>query len=1169
MSFVGNRTRIDPTSRMPLAADGSFEPRAPADDAVKELLALRRAIEARPSKYVELTARTNFSFLAGATPPELMVFRAAELGYDAIAITDRDGLYGIVRAQEEGERQGVRVIVGCELTLEQDGPRACPRRAGQADHAHGPRREPCRVHESLQDPDGEPPAPPEVAAHEAHREPRRGRASAQHVRRHPALVRVRACRGPLGARRRHAADRRAPSRVRRSPLDHRASPQGRRGSRPRHPRPRCRAHPRRSALRDQPRSLREARATSRSSTFSTASARARRSTRPGAICFPTPRLISRARRRSCASSRCIPTGSRAHASSPIAAASRSRSSSYRFPYEITDLVDRDFRRAQAARRDAARDGRPGASPPHRAGRARALRRRRSPRRSRRRSRRSSRSSRSSRSRRTSSRVRAIVDMARRARHPLSGPRQRRQQRGLLLPRHHRGRSRALEHALRALPLRGAPRAARHRRRLRARAPRGGHPGDLRDATAAIARRWCSEVICYRAKSALREVGKVFGFSLEQVERLAGVVTWWDGVSAVSESRLTAIGFVGDRSARAAHASRSRAPSRASRGICRSTSAASCSRPRRSPRSRPSSRRRCRTAPSSPGTRTTSTRSASSRSTCSASACSRRSASASTSCATPRQATRRMRRRRAGLANGTAIERLARIPAEDPAVYDALCRADTVGVFQIESRAQMAMLPRLRPRSFYDLVIEVAIVRPGPDPGRHGASVPAAAERGGEATTLRTRCLAPILERTLGVPLFQEQVMQIAIVGAGYTRRRGRSPASRHGRVAKDGLAREAPRAPARRASASAASRRSSASSSSSRSRASASTASRRPTRRASRSSSTRARGSRCTTRRSSRPRSSTASRWASTHRRRSSRTRSGTASQLAPLDVGVSDWDCVCYAALAPRASLGPTRRVRRGIRLGLRLVSGLGEDAGRRIEKARAEQPVHERRGPHRARAARQEGARALAESGALDELCGGRRDAIWKVVAPRPGVSSRATDSEEARPSLAADVTRRAARPRLRAHGGLRLRPSDEASSPAPAEEDSLVTRHPLAALGDEGQRRRHGHLPAASRHGQRRRLRHDGGRVRVLEPRPLVEGVRAVPAGRDRLAAPHGPRPYRALRRPEGLQASRPSAPQRDLRDSWRESPQSVVYVIAERLERLDAHLPALDSMSRDFH
>ncbi len=69
-----------------------------------------------------------------------------------------------------------------------------------------------------------------------------------------------------------------------------------------------------------------------------------------------------------------------------------------------------------------------------------------------------------------------------------------------------------------------------------------------------------------------------------------------------------------------------------------------------------------------------------------------------------------------------------IPAEDATTYDMICQADTIGVFQIESRAQMSMLPRLRPRCFYDLVIEVAIVRPGPDPGRHGASVSATAGR---------------------------------------------------------------------------------------------------------------------------------------------------------------------------------------------------------------------------------------------------------------------------------------------------------------------------------------------------------------------------------------------------------------------------------------------------------
>ena len=101
------------------------------------------------------------------------------------------------------------------------------------------------------------------------------------------------------------------------------------------------------------------------------------------------------------------------------------------------------------------------------------------------------------------------------------------------------------------------------------------------------------------------------------------------------------------------------------------------------------------------------------------------------------------------------------------MYDALCKADTVGVFQIESRAQMSMLPRLLPRTFYDLVVEVAIVRPGPIQG--GMVHPYLRRRNGEESPDSPHpILAPILERTLGVPLFQEQVMQLAIVGAGYT-----------------------------------------------------------------------------------------------------------------------------------------------------------------------------------------------------------------------------------------------------------------------------------------------------------------------------------------------------------------------------------------------------------------
>lgn len=110
---------------------------------------------------------------------------------------------------------------------------------------------------------------------------------------------------------------------------------------------------------------------------------------------------------------------------------------------------------------------------------------------------------------------------------------------------------------------------------------------------------------------------------------------------------------------------------------------------------------------------------------------------------------------------------AHLPADDPAVYDMLCRADTVGVFQVESRAQMATLPRMQPQRFYDLVVEVAIIRPGPIVGK--MVHPYLNRRlGREPVTYPHLDLKPILERTLGVPLFQEQLMRVAMVAAGFT-----------------------------------------------------------------------------------------------------------------------------------------------------------------------------------------------------------------------------------------------------------------------------------------------------------------------------------------------------------------------------------------------------------------
>ena len=171
---------------------------------------------------------------------------------------------------------------------------------------------------------------------------------------------------------------------------------------------------------------------------------------------------------------------------------------------------------------------------------------------------------------------------------------------------------------------------------------------------------------------------------------------------------------------------------------------------RSSRSARSSGRGWRTARSSSGTRTTAPRPAWSSSTCSASGCSR-------PCTTPSTWSSEH--------HGVEVD-LATIPQDDD-VYAMLCRADTVGVFQIESRAQMATLPRLRPRKFYDLVVEVALIRPGPIQG--GSVHPYIRRRNGvEPVTYLHPLLENSLAKTLGVPLFQEQLMQMAIDVAGFT-----------------------------------------------------------------------------------------------------------------------------------------------------------------------------------------------------------------------------------------------------------------------------------------------------------------------------------------------------------------------------------------------------------------
>ena len=111
--------------------------------------------------------------------------------------------------------------------------------------------------------------------------------------------------------------------------------------------------------------------------------------------------------------------------------------------------------------------------------------------------------------------------------------------------------------------------------------------------------------------------------------------------------------------------------------------------------------------------------------------------------------------------------LAHLPPDDPKTYAMIRAADTVGVFQIESRAQMSSLPKNRPERFYDLVIQVAIIRPGPIVGRL-AHPYFERRQGRQPVTYPHPCLEPILERTLGVPIFQEQILKIAMAAAGFS-----------------------------------------------------------------------------------------------------------------------------------------------------------------------------------------------------------------------------------------------------------------------------------------------------------------------------------------------------------------------------------------------------------------
>ncbi len=296
----------------------------------------------------------------------------------------------------------------------------------------------------------------------------------------------------------------------------------------------------------------------------------------------------------------------------------------------------------------------------------------------------------------------------------------------------------------------------------------------------------SEVICYRGKSALREVGKAFGLSLEQVDRLSSAITHWD-TAEVSDRRLSEYGFdVGDARLRQVVML-----ARALEGFPRHLSIhvggfVLSATPLHHVAPVEPARMPGRTVV--PWDKDdmealgffkidvlglgmlTAVRKALEL----IEADGALPALPSVDPRAPRPGVGQPWKARSEGATAheelpafDPLEAITHIPPEDPQVYAMVSRADTVGVFQIESRAQMAMLPRLRPECFYDLVIEVALVRPGPIQG--GMVHPYLRRRNGEEpVTAPHPSLWPILERTLGVPLFQEQVMQISIVGAGYS-----------------------------------------------------------------------------------------------------------------------------------------------------------------------------------------------------------------------------------------------------------------------------------------------------------------------------------------------------------------------------------------------------------------
>jgi error-prone DNA polymerase len=1080
-----------------------------------------------PSSYVELSVRTNFSFLSGATPPELMVFRAAELGYDTIAITDRDGLYGIVRAYEEGQRQGIRIVTGCELTLEE-----APTTLTVLVENHEGYRNLCKI--LTESHKRHPKSLPKSAIRATYLDevelPRNtfagiplefvlenaaglwaiadagllateGSADAHHARL-PKLVHAFGPRLSIAVHlHKDGEDRARITQAEEASRAHRV--------------PICAtnrvlyARPEHKPILDVLHCIREGKTLdeARRALFPNAEAHLKSEEEIRHLFAGNPDYLARSR---FIADRCLFS---------------IKELSYRFPYEITDLVHRDFRgeigetAMQALRRLTAQGAREryGDIVPAKVKEQidkelsliEALKV--AP---------------------YFLSVRAIVDMARR--------------RDILC----QGRGSAANSAVcYCLGITAVDPARSNTLFERFLSAERREPPDIdvdfeherreeviqeiyqtygRDRAAMVC-----EVISYRAKSALREVGKVFGLSLEQVERLASVVSWWDGMSAVNESRLAAIGLsAGD--ARIRH---TLAMARTLQGFPRHLSihvggfvisAAPLT----------------EVAPVEPATMEDRTIIPWNKDDIDTLGFFKVDVLGLGMLTAIRRCLDFVKSAPVvppGLRGGGAIERLAAIPAEDPAVYDSLGNADTVGVFQIESRAQMAMLPRLRPKCFYDLVVEVAIVRPGPIQG--GMVHPYLRRKAGEeAADPPHPLLAPILERTLGVPLFQEQVMQIAIVGAGYSGgeadrlrrdmaswRRTGSLERHRSRLLEGFRERGIPAEFGERlyqqihGFAEYGFPESHAASFALLVYASAWLKVHYPAEFAAALVNSQPMG------------------FYSPSTLLQDAQRHGV--RLLPIDVIESGWDCAIVRDETAAA-----------IRLGLRLVNGLGEDAGRRIESAKPYANAADV--VARARLDRKE-AMALAESGALDAISHGRREAIWDVLVPRPEALFEGTNAVGARPRL-----RRLTRPEqlvldyertgvsVDDHPMRLLRPSLPKRYVSSREITSLSVGTRVTAAGLVICRQR----PGTASGVVFITMEDEHGFLNIVLWSKIFDEFRHV-ATTARLLIVHG----RIERSddPKGARIPNPSVAH------------SVIYVIAERLERLDAKLPHLESMSRDFH